>query len=73
MRAIGFASYNFKNREPSPTAALSREATNKNGGKMYIQEKVEEYADEIFERLDNGAHVYFCGFKGMRRRQFVTS
>ena len=45
--------------------ALSREQTNKNGGKMYIQDKVEEYADEIFEKLSNGAHIYFCGLKGM--------
>merc|ERR1712046_250788 len=45
--------------------ALSREATNKKGGKMYIQDKVEEYADEIFAKLDAGAHIYFCGLKGM--------
>jgi len=45
--------------------ALSREATNKKGGKMYIQDKVEEYADEVFNKLDNGAHIYFCGLKGM--------
>lgn len=45
--------------------ALSREQTNKEGGKMYIQDKVAEHADEIFERLDNGAHIYFCGLKGM--------
>jgi ferredoxin--NADP+ reductase len=45
--------------------ALSREQSNKDGGKMYIQDKVEEYADEIFERLNNGAHMYFCGLKGM--------
>ena len=32
---------------------------------MYIQDKVEEYADEIFERLQNGAVMYFCGLKGM--------
>lgn len=32
---------------------------------MYIQDKVEEYADEIFDRLDKGAHIYFCGLKGM--------
>ena len=31
---------------------------------MYIQDKVEEYADEIFSKLDNGAHIYFCGLKG---------
>ncbi|CAM9738111.1 unnamed protein product [Discosporangium mesarthrocarpum] len=45
--------------------ALSREQTNVNGGKMYIQDKVEEYADEVFSKLDNGAHIYFCGLKGM--------
>merc|ERR1712003_225006 len=45
--------------------ALSREQTNKNGGKMYIQDKVEEYADEVFTKLENGAHIYFCGLKGM--------
>ena len=45
--------------------ALSREQTNKSGGKMYIQDKVEEYADEIFAKLDAGAHIYFCGLKGM--------
>jgi len=37
--------------------ALSREQTNKKGGKMYIQDKVEEYSDEIFERLEKGAHI----------------
>ena len=45
--------------------ALSREQTNKNGGKMYIQDKVEEYKDQIFQLLDGGAHMYFCGLKGM--------
>ena len=45
--------------------ALSREQNNKKGGKMYIQDKVEEYADEIFTRMENGAHMYFCGLKGM--------
>jgi len=32
---------------------------------MYIQDKVEEYADEVFDKLDKGAHIYFCGLKGM--------
>jgi len=45
--------------------ALSREQENKKGGKMYIQDKVEEYSDEIFTKLENGAHMYFCGLKGM--------
>jgi ferredoxin--NADP+ reductase len=45
--------------------ALSREEMNTKGGKMYIQDKVEEYADEVFTKLENGAHIYFCGLKGM--------
>jgi len=45
--------------------ALSREQENKSGGKMYIQDKVEEYSDEVFDKLSNGAHIYFCGLKGM--------
>jgi len=45
--------------------ALSREQMNTKGGKMYIQDKVEEYADEVFTKLENGAHIYFCGLKGM--------
>lgn len=44
--------------------ALSREENNKKGGKMYIQDKVEEYSDEIFSRMEKGAHIYFCGLKG---------
>jgi len=45
--------------------ALSRESTNSKGGKMYIQDKMQEYADEVFGALDGGAHIYFCGLKGM--------
>jgi ferredoxin--NADP+ reductase len=46
--------------------ALSREQNNKKGGKMYIQDKIEEYADEIFDLLKNyKGHMYFCGLKGM--------
>ena len=45
--------------------ALSREQKNKSGGKMYIQDKVAEYSDEVFTRMDKGAHMYFCGLKGM--------
>ncbi|GAX13963.1 ferredoxin--NADP+ reductase [Fistulifera solaris] len=45
--------------------ALSREQTNAKGGKMYIQDKIEEYADEVFNKLENGAVIYFCGLKGM--------
>lgn len=45
--------------------ALSREQKNKQGGKMYVQDKIEEYSDTIFKLLDEGAHIYFCGLKGM--------
>ncbi|KAL8170583.1 hypothetical protein V2J09_022387 [Rumex salicifolius] len=45
--------------------ALSREEKNEKGGKMYVQDKIEEYSDEIFKLLDEGAHIYFCGLKGM--------
>mmetsp|Transcript_12990 Transcript_12990/g.24601 ORF Transcript_12990/g.24601 Transcript_12990/m.24601 type:complete len:371 (-) Transcript_12990:74-1186(-) len=45
--------------------ALSREQKNKDGGKMYIQDKMEEYADQIFDLLENGAILYVCGLKGM--------
>ena len=44
---------------------LSREQRNKSGGKMYVQDKIEEHSDEICQLLDNGAHIYFCGLKGM--------
>jgi ferredoxin--NADP+ reductase len=26
---------------------------------------VEEYSDEVFDLLNNGGHMYFCGLKGM--------
>jgi ferredoxin--NADP+ reductase len=45
--------------------ALSREQTNKAGGRMYIQDKLAEHSDEVFDRLDNGAHIYFSGLRGM--------
>jgi len=60
LQAISAANDNFR-----LDYALSREQTNVKGGKMYIQDKVEEYSDEIFDRLDKGAHMYFCGLKGM--------
>jgi len=44
---------------------LSREQKNKDGGKMYVQDKIEEYSDEVFKLLDGGAHIYFCGLRGM--------
>ena len=32
---------------------------------------MEEYADEVFDLLDNGAHIYFCGLKGMMPGELV--
>ncbi|OAE27096.1 hypothetical protein AXG93_4278s1150 [Marchantia polymorpha subsp. ruderalis] len=45
--------------------ALSREQKNQRGGKMYVQDKIEEYSSELFDLLDKGAHIYFCGLRGM--------
>lgn len=45
--------------------AISREMTNTDGGKLYVQHVIAQNADEFFERLDNGASAYFCGLKGM--------
>ena len=30
-----------------------------------VQDKMKEYATELFDLLANGAHIYFCGLKGM--------
>jgi len=45
--------------------ALSEEQKNKDGGPMFVQHRMEEYADEIFDRMNKGAHMYLCGLKGM--------
>merc|ERR1712051_623296 len=29
------------------------------------QKVLKEYPDDVFDRLSNGAHIYFCGLKGM--------
>ncbi|MEB3319965.1 MAG: phycobilisome linker polypeptide [Cyanobium sp.] len=48
------------------TKAISREQQNVNGGRMYIQDRVLEHADEIFAMIeDPKTHVYMCGLKGM--------
>ena len=44
--------------------ALSRKQENTKGGEVYIQEKVKEYSDEVFNKVEGGAHMYFCGVKG---------
>lgn len=46
--------------------AISREMTNTmDGGKKYVQHVIAENADDLFQKLDNGANIYFCGLKGM--------
>jgi ferredoxin--NADP+ reductase len=48
------------------TKAISREQQNEKGGRMYIQDRVLEHADEIFALIeDPRTHVYMCGLKGM--------
>ena len=41
------------------------DATTAQRSTRQLSTQVEEYADEIFERLQNGAVMYFCGLKGM--------
>jgi len=45
--------------------AISREMKNAQGGKLYVQNVIAENANEFFDRIQNGANVYFCGLKGM--------
>jgi len=33
---------------------------------MYVQDRIVEHADELFDRLANGAHLYLCGLRGMQ-------
>jgi len=59
----------MRNAEPGQLKidyAISREMTNTiDGGKLYVQHVIAQNGKEFFERLDNGAVVYFCGLKGM--------
>jgi ferredoxin--NADP+ reductase len=46
--------------------AISREQQNSEGGRMYIQHKIAERADELWELMQNPkTHTYICGLKGM--------
>ena len=45
--------------------AISREMLNAKGGKLYVQDVLAENATKLFDRLENGAHLYVCGLKGM--------
>lgn len=46
--------------------AISREQKNPEGGRMYIQHRIAEHADELWEMMqDPKTHTYICGLKGM--------
>jgi ferredoxin--NADP+ reductase len=48
------------------TCAISREQKNAQGGKMYIQDRIAENADEMWSLVQkDSTHVYICGLKGM--------
>jgi ferredoxin--NADP+ reductase len=46
--------------------AISREQKNAEGGKMYIQDRVAEHANNLWAMIQSEkTHVYICGLKGM--------
>jgi ferredoxin--NADP+ reductase len=48
------------------TYAISREQQNAEGGRMYIQHRVAEHAEELWELMQKeNSHAYICGLKGM--------
>ena len=48
------------------TYAISREQKNPEGGRMYIQHRVAEHAQELWELIQQPkTHTYICGLKGM--------
>lgn len=48
------------------TYAISREQKNASGGRMYIQDRVAEHADELWKLIkEEKTHTYICGLRGM--------
>jgi len=48
------------------TYAISREQKNSEGGRMYIQDRVAEHAEELWNLIQQeNTHTYICGLKGM--------
>jgi ferredoxin--NADP+ reductase len=48
------------------TYAISREQQNPQGGRMYIQDRVAEHADELWQLIkEEKTQTYICGLKGM--------
>lgn len=50
------------------TKAISREQKNPEGGRMYIQHRVAEHAEELWQLIQQeNTHTYICGLKGMEK------
>ena len=48
------------------SCAISREQKNAQGGRMYIQDRVAEHAEELWNLVQKeNTHTYICGLKGM--------
>lgn len=48
--------------------AVSREQTNEKGEKMYIQTRMAQYAEELWQLLKkDNTFIYMCGLKGMEK------
>ena len=48
------------------TYAISREQQNAEGGRMYIQHRVAEHAEELWTLVkQEKTHTYICGLRGM--------
>lgn len=48
------------------TYAISREQKTADGGKMYIQGRIAEHADELWQLIQQkNTHAYMCGLRGM--------
>ncbi len=46
--------------------AFSREEQNAEGGRMYVQHRLQEYAETIFNLLqDKKTYIFMCGLRGM--------
>jgi ferredoxin--NADP+ reductase len=46
--------------------AISREQQNAEGGRMYVQHRLQEYAETIFNLLqDKKTYIFMCGLRGM--------
>nr|GMD49157.1 ferredoxin--NADP reductase, leaf-type isozyme, chloroplastic [Ipomoea batatas] len=53
---------------PAALCSTRREQTNEKGEKMYIQTRMAQYAEELWELLKkDNTFVYMCGLKGMEK------